>query len=409
MLPLAEEARRVCELLGLRVLAVGQADLTLGINVRGSPESGDYNRIGRQYAGANLGGEITLRDRAGKLLVQEFSFTYEKPEMIVYQIRVGAIAATGPHPRPESAPFPRTLPGYQCALLELAARGWGEGMLERALKVTGGTLPAAAACVLGETGGNALRAAVPGLIGQLKAESAEARAAAAWALGQSGDPVVLAPLLAALDEPGRWPGERSVPDRPDDMADPITESAATFALHIAGEGREVFQHDFTRDQLANHYIYTALLALAERKAASDLPSRLMAALREGRTADQRAGAAILLGELRAVAARETLQAALRDQTHAVRGCAMMALAALDDPQAIGPLVDLLGRIERRPPFKESGQNPDEDEPDTGEDMAGSLENSLRDALHELTGEQFDRAADWQRWWKENRARLDSRN
>jgi len=264
-LPLAEEARRVCDLLGLRVLTVGQADLTLRIDVTGEPVHALYDKLGGQYSGAVLGGSILLRDRGGELLTHDIHFEYEHPKRLFYQIDHG-LHGSGPHARPERAPFGRTLPGLRIGLLELAALGWGAEPLGKALTAQNPGLRAAAACVFGERGGAELKAVVPRLAPLLEDAHEEVRAVAAWALGESGDPAAVPPLLAALDKP------EPPSMRPTRAAEPGEEGGISEEEESAGEagglGADVFQHGFTQNPQAAPFVRAALHKLTDQDFAS---------------------------------------------------------------------------------------------------------------------------------------------
>lgn len=265
-LPLAEEARRVCELLGLRVLAVGQADLTLRIDVTGEPVRVRYDKLGDQYSGAILHGSILVRDRSGELLAHEFHYEYRFPTLLVYTTFAG-MPGSGPHARPEDAPFDRTLPGFRLGLLELAALGWGAEPLGRVLKAQSPGLRAAAACVLGERGGAELKAVVSRLVPLLEDTDDQVRAAAAWALGESGDPAALPPLLAALDKPGIWPDEPKRSTEPAEEGEPAEEMDTD--IEAVGDGADVFQDRFAQDpDVALLFIRAALHKLTGESFAS---------------------------------------------------------------------------------------------------------------------------------------------
>lgn len=243
-LPLTEEARRVCDLLGLRVLAVGQADLILRIDVAGEPVQARYNNVGDQYSGAILHGSILVRDRSGELLAHEFHYEYRFPTLLVYTTHAGMLGP-GPHARPEDAPFDRTLPGFRLGLLELAALGWGAEPLGRALKAQNPGLRAAAACVLGGRRGAELKAAVPRLALLLEDTDDQVRAAAAWALGESDDPTAVPSLLTALDKLGIRPEESKKTIEPTEEEEP-TEDLDT-DIEAVGDGADVFQDRFAQD------------------------------------------------------------------------------------------------------------------------------------------------------------------
>ncbi len=265
-LPLTEEARRVCDLLGLRVLAVGQADLILQIDVAGAPVLARYDNLGDQYSGAILQGSMLVRDRGGELLTHEIQFEYKFPTLLVYTTQVG-MRGSGPHARPEQAPFERTIPGFQLGLLELAALGWGAEPLGRALKAQNPNLRAAAACVLGERGGAELKAAVPRLAPLLEDTDDQVRAAAAWALGESDDPAAVPLLLGVLGKPGIWPGEPQRSTEPGEEGESAEEMDTD--IEAAGVGADVFQDRFAQDpDVALRFICAALHKLTGESFAS---------------------------------------------------------------------------------------------------------------------------------------------
>ena len=265
-LPLMEEARSVCDLLGLRVLAVGQADLILQIDVAGEPVQARYDNLGEQYSGAILQGSMRVRDRGGELLAHEIHFEYKFPTMLVYTTQVGMIGS-GPHARPEQAPFERTIPGFQLGLLELAALGWGPEPLGRALKAQNPNLRAAAACVLGERGGAELKAAVPRLAPLLEDTDDQVRAAAAWAIGESGDLTAVPLLLGVLGKPGIWPDEPKRSTEPAEEEEPA-EDVDTDSEAV-GVGADVFQDRFAQDpDVALRFIRAALHKLTGESFAS---------------------------------------------------------------------------------------------------------------------------------------------
>ncbi|HYC72965.1 MAG TPA: HEAT repeat domain-containing protein [Opitutaceae bacterium] len=333
-LPISREARRVCELAGLRVIPEGTADVVLRLDLSYAPEEQNYERIGRQFAGATVSGEAVLASAAGPRVVQEVSFEYEAPRQIRYRVNLGMPDGFGPHPDAARAPYERLLPGVQEALLKLATRVWGDALRERVLAAEGtGAWPALAAIDLAERGGPEFEDAVPKLAECLKSDSPEVRAAAAWALGTARSPAALEALLGALDEPGRWP--EATPE-PGSLAD---EEAESFAFRPTDYASDIFQYAFAHEQRANQFVYGAVLEQARARPSPALAARLVADLRAGKTADRRAAAAILLGVLKAEEARDSLAAAVRDSSFVVRGCAVRALGQLSGPAVADALFE----------------------------------------------------------------------
>ncbi len=338
-LPLGELAEEAIKLTGWKLAGPGEAaDLTLTIEVRGTPVGANYigSLSGYFYTGAELHGSVRL-ERDGQV-VTEADISADIPVVTTVHSYQSS---------PRDAPFPQTLPEYCEALFTVIGRAGGPAPLVAGLKLENSDLQLGAGRALLAVGD---ASAEPALIGLLASDNDTVAQLAALGLGVHGRATALPALLMALRK------DKSADAQPN-HADPFDSellrslTASPDVIESPEARAGAASNKISVDETLHGAVEWALLQIE----APDKFGRLTAALRESEPVMLRRGAAVVLGGMGEPRAFEPLAAACRDPEPLVRAAAVVALARQEDERtaevflaASNDPVDYVSKLARAP-------------------------------------------------------------
>jgi HEAT repeat protein len=317
-LPLEELAAGMLKLTGWKLAPAGaRADVTLTIDVRGTPLGADYvgTVMGRHYTGAELTGSARLA--LGDQVVTEADISAKIPV---------ATTIRNSYYRPSDAPFSQTLPHYCEALFTVIGRVCGPGPVVAGLKLENFDQQTGAGRALLAVGDASIEPALIEILGQDKETLARV---AALGLGVHGRATALPPLLAALRKDKSGATRTNYTDPFDDellRTLTVEPDQALPPTERAGAAREKLDDYGTMHRA----VEWALLQIE----APDKLGQLTAALQSPDSIMLRRGAAVVLGEMADQRAFAPLAAATRDKDPLVRAAAVAALGRLKDERSV---------------------------------------------------------------------------